>query len=174
MEQGAGKRLASKLLEYYERVQSAHVEFTGRRLQEYKPTEPERLAEVFAEILKSKMAGREFLAEVLHRLIWSQCLGNGNHRTSTLFLQAFAAYAGIRFPYDADAPGGEKRFLEQLTRYTDRSKRLLDRQGEWGYGPHEMEKRHAGLTLQWVEEMSGPQSLDRTTIGAQRLMTFSS
>ena len=111
---------------------------------------------------------------MLHGLIWFQCLGNGNHRTSTLFLQAFAAFVGVQFPHDGEAPGAEKRFLENLTSYTDRSKTLLDRQGEWGYGTREMEQRHTGLTMQWVEEMLGNQSLDRTTIGAQRLMTFSS
>ncbi|HEX9816938.1 MAG TPA: hypothetical protein VGB18_08150, partial [Candidatus Thermoplasmatota archaeon] len=51
-------------------------------------------------------------------------------------------------------------------------KEYLERQNEWGYGPHEFEKRHAGWTRQTIEKMIGNQSVVWEMIGPQRLRDF--
>lgn len=166
----AGKAVA-KFLEYYREIQRIHLESTGKKLKGYKPTEPDRLGAVFEAVLALESDGLERLTEFLHRVIWSQCLGNGNHRTTVLFLQAFLDSFGVRLPHTVDDPPGSD-FRSRLNRFTEVSHEYLDRQNEWGYGPREFETRHREHCRRWLDEMLGPQSALVATIGPQRLMTF--
>lgn len=144
----------------------------GTDLKEYKPTEPERLAEVFDGILAASSSGLEFLTELVHRLVWFQCLGNANHRTAILFIQVFLTRSGIAFPTFADEADAERRFREAVNRFSDGSHRLLDRQSEFGFNPARLEKEHRTQTRIWLAEMLGNQSRVETMVGPQRLMTF--
>ncbi|HEX9817081.1 MAG TPA: hypothetical protein VGB18_08880, partial [Candidatus Thermoplasmatota archaeon] len=98
------KLATEKFLAYYEFFQSVELAEKGKPLQEYQPTDPERLMETFSNIFASKLSGLDFIAFVLHHLVWRQCLGNANHRTSALFVQNFLADVGIVFPHYADEP----------------------------------------------------------------------
>lgn len=163
-----------KFLDYYEESRRLHRTLTGTPLREYKPTEPERLAEVFESLWSLEMTGVEFIGEVLHRLVWSQCLGNANHRTTILFLQAFLDSATLSLPSYAEEPNSDSRFRAAVNHFSDASHRILDRQSEFGYGPRQLERQHQDLTRRWITQQMGDQSRVAMTTGPQRLMTFCS
>jgi hypothetical protein len=169
---GMGARAAAKFLVYYEEAKRLHLERAGAPLKEYKPTEPDRLAAVFDGILRGPQTGLDFLGNLLHRIVWAQCLGNANHRTAILFVQAFLDSAGLRLPYYADEPNAPARFHGSVDRFTDLSHRLLDRQSEFGFGPEQLETQHRDWSRRWVAEELGNQSRVAMTMGPQRLRTF--
>lgn len=162
---------AKKFLAYYGAIKEAVLATTGKPLKEYQPTDPARLEEAFRIILESPLTGKEFIGQLAHELIWRQCLGNANHRTTFLFVQAFLVDVGVEFPHYASS-SDDTRYRNELSAFTDRSKDSLDRQNEWGYGPKEFERRHRGHTAQLMDSLLGPQSFDWAMIGAQRLMVF--
>lgn len=168
----AWESAAAKFLAYYEVVKALHAGVTGKPLAEYQPTDRARLVDAMQESLASGLQGREFVAEVLHLLVWRQCLGNGNHRTTFLFVQNFLSHLGVRFPHYSADPNAEMRLRSDISRYTERSKDYLERQNEFGYGPKEFENRHRGMARQMLDELIGPQSFDWTTVGPQRLSDF--
>ncbi len=138
-----------RYLLYYAEVRRIHQELSGSPLREYKPTEPDRLADVFESLWGLGVHGAPFLGEVLHRLVWSQCLGNANHRTAILFLEAFLDAAGFKFPHYADETGAPDRFRVQVERYSEWSHRRLDRQSEFGYNPRQLEEEHRRFSVAW-------------------------
>ncbi len=167
-------RAAAHFLEYFERAKQIHLKQTGSPLKMYQPTAPDRLADVFEGLFSSALRGQDFVADVLHEIIWNQTLGNANHRTTILFVQSFLDREAVPLPHymaDADA---DMRFQGQINKFSIRSHENIDRQNEWGYGPKEFKNRHRWLCQQWLGEVLGSQSCVSMTVGPQRLMDFSS
>ena len=141
----------------------------GRELEMHKDTEPNCLATVFERVWALESRGPDFLGEVLHELVWGQCLGNGNHRTSVLFLRTFVGFVGIEFP----SPGERAPlFARSLDQWIGRSQALIRRRGEPGFAQARLEPKHREVTKGWVTEELADQSAALAMIGAQRLMDF--
>lgn len=92
------ERAVAKFLAYFEEIKRLYQQATGHPLEMYKDTKPGCLAEAFEFILALSLRGVEFVTETVHRLAWSQCLGNGNHRTTALFVGDFIDSLGLEFP----------------------------------------------------------------------------
>lgn len=160
-------------MSYFEQVRQLYEKQAGKPLEIYKPTEPECLVQAFENIWAAPSSGIEFLVEVVHRLVYGQCLGNGNHRTTILFLQGFLDHVGFSFPHDGDRPEGAGRFEESINSWTSRSQTLIRRRGEWGFGQARLEPEHIRITREWVvQNAPSDQSEVLATIGPQRLMIF--
>jgi hypothetical protein len=166
-----GQAAARRFLIYFEEVCRIHLEDTGSALKTYKPTEPERLEAVFQDLLNSRPTGVEFLVELLHTLVWSQCLGNANHRTTVLFLQSTLHLQGISLPHYSNEVGASDRWGVAVNNFSDLSHRILDAQGEWGYGREQLRTQHRALCAEWLTANLGDdQSLVATTIEPQRFI----
>lgn len=165
-------RAVAKFLAYFDQIKRLYQEAAGRPLEMYKNTEPKCLANVFESIWALPLTGMEFVAETVHRLSWSQCLGNGNHRTTTLFVADFLDSFGLAFPPDTGSPHAEARFERSLNQWIGRSQALIRRRGEPGYAQARLEPRHREITGEWVEEILRSQSEALAMTGPQRLMNF--
>lgn len=130
------------------------------------------LVEAFDTIWNSPSSGARFLGEILHTLVWAQCLGNANHRTTIMFLQGLMAALYVPFPWYAEEPGSAERFKTAVESFSDASHRLLDRQSEFGYSRQQLKERHKELAVKWVERQFGDQSRVETMIEPQRSMAF--
>lgn len=166
------ERGAAKFLAYFEELKKLHQAKLGRPLEMYKGTEPECLVTRFDALLESQLRGPFFVAEMIHQLAWGQCLGNGNHRTTVLFVSDFLDANLVRFPSYLGESDGDGRFEKELNRWIDRSQALVRRRGEFGYAQARLEPRHREITLEMVTEMAGAQSEALTMMGPQRLMNF--
>ncbi len=130
------------------------------------------MTETFDRFWASQNRGTALLGELLHSLVWSQCLGNANHRTTLLFLEGILTSLGIVFPHYADEDDSDTRFKAAIESYSDSSHRLLDRQSEFGYNPVQLKQRHHELSEKWMNRQIGDQSRVETMIDPQRLMAF--
>lgn len=118
-------------------------------MEMYKSTDQECLTTVFNAILARPEAAAAFVAEALHLLVWGQCLGNGNHRTSVLFLRNFLRDAGVRYPQYDEASDALARFEKSMNQWTGRSQALIRRRGEPGFAQARLEPRHREITREW-------------------------
>lgn len=98
----------------------------------YQPTAPDRLADVFEGLFSSALRGQDFVAEVLHELIWHQTLGNANHRTTILFVQSFLDREAVHLPHYATDADADVRFQAQINTFSIRPHENIDRQNERG------------------------------------------
>lgn len=174
MREGFGAVAAEKFLEYFRSLRDAYEAETGHEIRDYKPLESDRLLQVFDDLATLKTQGLDFLAEMLHRLVWAQCLGNANHPPTILFLQGFMDQEGVAFPSLGDEVDAQEHFHNDVNRFSDVSHRILDRQSEFGFGPRQLEDQHREWSRRWLEELLGTQSRVVATVDAQRLMTFCS
>lgn len=165
-------RAVEKYLAYFREMRQAYEAQSGLPLELYKATEPVCVEQTFSTLAGLSMTGATFLSEMLHRLVWAQCLGNANHRTSVLFVRTFLEREGVPFPaYESEA-GSQERFLGSLNEWIQRSQPLIRRRGEPGYAQARLEPEHRTITTRWLEENLGPQSEPLAMIGAQRLIAF--
>lgn len=66
----------------------------GHPIEDYKPTDRACLRIVFSWLLNHDETGFEFAVDLVHELVWAQCLANGNHRTAFVFLEGLLEAAG--------------------------------------------------------------------------------
>ena len=170
MTAGPTERAVEKFLAYFKEAKKLHLSVTGKPLEMYKSTDAGCLAEVFDGIWALAVTGPGFVAETLHRLAWGQWLGNGNHRTTLLFLGEFLSSSGIRFPPYGEEPGAEARFERDLNQWIHRSQALIRRRGEPGFAQARLEPARRKMSREGVLELLGPQSEALMMVGPQRLM----
>ncbi|MCA1819547.1 MAG: hypothetical protein LC620_05780 [Halobacteriales archaeon] len=166
------ERAAARFLGYFEQAKLLHESQHGEPLRFYKDTEPECLVSVFERLLYSDSRETAFVGEILHSLVWAQCLGNANHRTTMLFLQAFLARFGIALPSYAQEPDAAHRFQKDLDDWMTRSHAILDQRGKHAAGQARLAPAHQETASAWLQKMLGTQSIALMTMGPQRLMTF--
>lgn len=166
------ERAVAKFLAYFAEVKKLHETTMGTTLEMYKDTEPTCLESVFESLWRLQTTGLAFVADAINALVWGQCLGNGNHRTTILFMRTFLESTGVPFPHysaDRDATG---RFEKSMNGWTNRSQALIRRRGEPEFAQARLAPKHKEITLEWVAEMLGLQSEVLTMVGPQRLMDF--
>jgi hypothetical protein len=134
-------------LAYFTETQNLHDRELGRPLEMYKETDPACVEAMFTRLVICPLRGADFLAELLHELAWSQCLGNGNRRTAMLFVVDFIESA-IGQPEQAAA------FAQDVDAWVTHSQAIIRRRGEWGYAQSGLENRHREWTLAWVPRTS--------------------
>lgn len=166
------ERAVAKFLAYFEEMKNLHQTTAGRPLEMYKETEPRCLEGAFEAIWAIPTTGLPFVADAIHALVWGQCLGNGNHRTTILFMRTFLESVGVEFPSYAAGPDASGRFEASMNAWTNRSQTLIRRRGQPGFAQARLEPKHREITSEWVAEMVGNQSEVLTMTGPQRLMDF--
>lgn len=163
-------------LKYFEKAKEIYLRETGKPLRMYKRTDERCVERVFRRALRSAATGKEFLIEFVHHSVWNQCLGNGNHRTVTLFVGGWLRSAGLRFPHDQGAEGNEKRLLGSMDEWIGKSKRLMepgDVAFDVGGGPpHENEPKHLEETGRFLTRTIGDQSDALRMMGPSSLKSF--
>lgn len=160
----------SVYLEVFEEVKRLVATETGKALGWYKPTEPERLQAVFGLALRDRARGMSFLSSVLHRLIWEQCLENGNHRTATVFLTGFLGAQGVRVPQKLGA-AALREFRDTTNEWFRVSKRLLDAK-EQMLQVEKAKREHRQRSHAWLTQVVGNQSIRLAMVGPKSLMAF--
>ncbi|HEX9816483.1 MAG TPA: hypothetical protein VGB18_05845 [Candidatus Thermoplasmatota archaeon] len=167
MDGGPSEKAVAKFLAYFELVKAGYLAETNAQLEMYKPTDEACLSEKFELMWASERTGAAFVAELMNVLVWGQCLGNGNHRTSTLFVRTFLEWAGVEFPSPTI-----QNFSVELDVWINRSQALIRRRGEPGFAQARLAPKHQEITEKWVNEMLAGQSAALTMVGSQRLMDF--
>lgn len=152
-------------LAYFREAQRLHRSELGRELEMYKDTEPRCVEQALQRLVASRRTGTGFIAEILHELAWSQCLGNANHRTAMLFLVDFVE-TFLNSPQEA------KRLAQGTNDWVIGSQAVIRRRGEWGYSQAGLEDRHRQQCDQWVRHTLGGQSEALMMSGPQRLLAF--
>lgn len=167
MDGGPTEKAVAKFLAYFEAVKQLHVAELGKPLEMYKTTDAACLAAAFHATWMLPTRAATFVADLVNTLVWSQCLGNGNHRTTVLFVRTFLEWAGVEFPASKVA-----NFEKELHIWVNRSQALIRRRGEPGYAQARLAPRHREITGQWVDEMLPDQSGALMIMGPQRLIDF--
>lgn len=162
----------AKFLAYFEEVKKLHETTVGRPIEMYKDTEPKCLEDAFESIWSLETRGLAFVADAINTLAWSRCLGNGNHRTTILFVRTFLESVGVQFPSYASEPDAPARFEKSMNAWTSRSQALIRRRGEPGFAQARLPHKHREITVEWVTEVVGDQSEALTMVGPHRLMDF--
>lgn len=170
--QSATKLATEKFPGYFDVVQNLHRSTLGRALEMYKATEPDCVMQAFERIWSLEARGAAFVGKLVNELVWPQCLGNGNHRTTILFVRTFLDSASVQFPVYAAAPDADQRFEASLNAWINRSQALIRRRGEPGFAQARLAPKHREITLAWTAAELGNQSEALTIIGPQRLMDF--
>lgn len=165
-------RAVDKFLACFEEVKKLHVAVLGKSLEMYKATEPACLEAALDELFASKAFGVAFVADAVNTLLWKQCLGNGNHRTTILFMRTFPESCAVAFPYYASEPDAQVRFEASMDSWTKRSQASIRRRGEPGFAQTRPAPRHKEITEEWVAQALGAQSDVLMMVGPQRLMDF--
>lgn len=157
-------------LKYFEKAKEIHLRETGKPLRMYKRTDERCVERVFRRALRSSATGKEFLIEFVHHSVWNQCLGNGNHRTTLLFVGGWLGSEGIRLAED------EERFRTISNEWIDESKRLMEPSHaafDVGGGPPEKsEPIHHESVSRWLDGVLGSQSRSLTMMGPSSLKSF--
>jgi hypothetical protein len=152
-------------LAYFQEARRLHLHELGRELELYKDTEPRCVEQTLERLITSRQTGTAFIAEILHELAWSQCLGNANHRTAILFTGDFLA---TNLGDDFEGP----HFAHTTDRWIISSQAIIRRRGEWGYNQAGLEDRHKEITMDWIGNTLEGQSEALMMIGPNRLLNF--
>lgn len=155
-------------LAFFDEIRSFYREDTGKELELYKETDADCIREALRRLLRSSSIGLHFVVEALHELTWSQCLGNGNHRTAILFVGDLLDSCGATLRGDL----GDEAFAASLETWIVPSQAILRRRGEWGYAQKGLEARHREATKRWLKERLGDQSEALATIRPDSLLNF--
>lgn len=159
----AARDLAAAYLLLFEGLRK-EAEAAGHPIQDYKPTDRACVHTVFAWLLASDHRGFGFLVDVVHELVWGQCLANANHRTAFLLTEGLLEQAGIENNSEWRA-----RTADAFDRFADASKRVFEKRLEFGYGAGKLKEHHREATVRFLETLGLRQSRHVATIGPHSL-----
>lgn len=132
---------------------------------------PDCLEAVAERLPASPLRGPDYAAEVVHEVIWSQCFGDGNHRTSVAVIQAVLLADGVPFPATS-----KDQFLASTSQFIDRSHAYADL-NRLPYTPaqrNRFKEKQRALVAEWLSENAPTQVGSLAMIGSHSLRTFSS
>ncbi len=157
-----------KFLDYFERVKQTAREVDAEFHENY-PPRLECIEGVIRRLLDADQTGAAYVETLVHVPTWEQCLGDGNHRTTTLFVGALLDAEGIEIPFDGD----EERMATDLSNWVDWSKKWIGRRGTFDWPKNSAAHNHRKTTKAWLQATVGDDYTSRlTTIGPNRLRNF--
>jgi hypothetical protein len=159
----------AKILAYFQELMTLHAQTHGSEPRMHKETEPACVQGVLFRALASENSGGAFVGELTSSLVWKQCLGNLNHRTTELFVTGFLIDSGVPVVRDAE-------IIREITETWHAESKRIMRSQESAFdvfgASDRQRKQHAEAAAQWVVAMAPDQSDRLAKIGPNSLRSF--
>jgi hypothetical protein len=152
---------------YFDEVDKASIEETGKPLERYKPMEPDCLDAAFRRALRRKSEGTAFIARLWSDNVFHQCMPNANHRSNMAMVRDFASKNGVAIPADGD----KDRFKRDGSSMYSSSKATIGKHGMFGYGEKRLRRNHYKLAKRFFDDETDQSSIP-TTMRADSLARF--